>query len=227
MGLTGTKDEIIDSIFTDEEKKNTNGKNVEVILSVANINDNVTDNDRKLIDSVLTPSQRTGIILDITLNVKIDNESKQMYETNKEITISTELPDNLINRDTSVDRKYNVIRIHNGKTDILNAEYDVVTNKLTFATDRFSTYVIVYEDIVKDTTGEAKPGTDETTKQDQNGNTTDSSENKNVTENVTEVSSETSAKTGDTAVSMELLIFVLLLSGVCSVSTFLKRRKYM
>ena len=227
MGLTGTKDEIIDSIFTDEEKKNTNGKNVEVILSVANINDNVTDNDRKLIDSVLTPSQRTGIILDITLNVKVDNESKQMYETNKEITISTELPDNLINRDTSVDRKYNVIRIHNGKTDILNAEYDVVTNKLTFATDRFSTYVIVYEDIVKDTTGEAKPGTDETTKQDQNGNTTDSSENTNVTENVTEVSSETSAKTGDTAVSMELLIFVLLLSGVCSVSTFLKRRKYM
>ena len=219
MGLTGTKDEIIDSIFTDEEKKNTNGKNVEVILSVANVNDNVTDDDRKLIDSVLTPSQKTGIILDITLNVKVDNESKQMYETNKEITISTELPENLINKDTSVDRKYKVIRIHNGKTDILNAEYDAVTNKLTFATDKFSTYVIVYEDTVKDTTGETKP--------DQNGNTTDSSENTNVTENVTDVSSETSAKTGDTAVSMELLILVLLLSGGCAVSTFLKRRKYM
>ena len=227
MGLTGTKDEIIDSIFTDEEKKNTNGKNVEVILSVANVNDNVTDDDRKLIDSVLTPSQKTGIILDITLNVKVDNESKQMYETNKEITISTELPENLINKDTSVDRKYKVIRIHNGKTDILNAEYDAVTNKLTFATDKFSTYVIVYEDTVKDTTGETKPVIDEVTKPDQNGNTTDSSENTNVTENVTDVSSETSAKTGDTAVSMELLILVLLLSGGCAVSTFLKRRKYM
>ena len=225
--LTGTKDEIIDSIFTDEEKKNANGKNVQVILSVANVNDNVTDNDRKLIDSVLTSSQKTGIILDITLNVKVNNERKQVYETNKKITISTELPDNLINRNISVDRKYNVIRIHNDKTDILNAEYDAVTNKLTFVTDKFSTYVIVYEDTVKDTTDETKPVTGEITKPDQNGNTADLTENTNVTESVTDVSRETSANTGDTAVPMGLLILILLLSGVCIVSTFLKRRKYM
>ena len=159
--------------------------------------------------------------------MKVNNERKQVYETNKKITISTELPDNLINRNISVDRKYSVIRIHNDKTDILNAEYDAVTNKLTFVTDKFSTYVIVYEDIVKDTTDETKPVTGEITKPDQNGNTADSTENTNVTESVTDVSRETSANTGDTAVPMGLLILILLLSGVCIVSTFLKRRKYM
>ena len=108
------------------------------------------------------------MILDIKLNMTIGADSKQVYETAQEITLSTEIPEELLNNNSDIIRKYSVIRIHDSKAEILKSEYNAQTKKITFKTDRFSTYAIIYEDTKKDNTQETtKPAggnTQETTK---------------------------------------------------------------
>ena len=108
------------------------------------------------------------MILDIKLNMTIGADSKQVYETAQEITLSAEIPEELLNNNSDIIRKYSVIRIHDSKAEILKSEYNAQTKKITFKTDRFSTYAIIYEDTKKDNTQETtKPAggnTQETTK---------------------------------------------------------------
>ena len=88
-----------------------------------------------------------GLYLDITLSKQLGNEAAvQITETNGAVTITISVPETLRNTDSAVNRTYKVIRIHGGKTDVLDAVYDAATGELSFETDAFSTYGIVYTD---------------------------------------------------------------------------------
>ena len=161
-------EELTDKILTEDEKAQAAGKDIKINLSIDNISDNASDEDNKLIKNRLTVSQKVGMILDIKLNMTIGADSKQVYETAQEITLSAEIPEELLNNNSDIIRKYSVIRIHDSKAEILKSEYNAQTKKITFKTDRFSTYAIIYEDTKKDNTQETtKPSggnTQETTK---------------------------------------------------------------
>ena len=161
-------EELTDKILTEDEKAQAAGKDIKIKLSINNISDNASDEDNKLIKNRLTVSQKVGMILDIKLNMTIGSDSKQVYETAQEITLSAEIPEELLNNNSDIIRKYSVIRIHDSKAEILKSEYNAQTKKITFKTDRFSTYAIIYEDTKKDNTQETtKPAggnTQETTK---------------------------------------------------------------
>ena len=161
-------EELTDKILTEDEKIQAAGKDIKINLSINNISDNASDEDSKLIKNRLTVSQKVGMILDIKLNMTIGADSKQVYETAQEITLSAEIPEELLNNNSDIIRKYSVIRIHDSKAEILKSEYNAQTKKITFKTDRFSTYAIIYEDTKKDNTQETtKPAggnTQETTK---------------------------------------------------------------
>ena len=161
-------EELTDKILTEDEKAQAAGKDIKINLSIDNISDNASDEDNKLIKNRLTVSQKVGMILDIKLNMTIGADSKQVYETAQEITLSAEIPEELLNNNSDIIRKYSVIRIHDSKAEILKSEYNAQTKKITFKTDRFSTYAIIYEDTKKDNTQETtKPAggnTQETTK---------------------------------------------------------------
>ena len=161
-------EELTNKILTEDEKAQAAGKDIKIKLSIDNISDNASDEDSKLIKNRLTVSQKVGMILDIKLNMTIGADSKQVYETAQEITLSAEIPEELLNNNSDIIRKYSVIRIHNSKAEILKSEYNAQTKKITFKTDRFSTYAIIYEDTKKDNTQETtKPAggnTQETTK---------------------------------------------------------------
>ena len=74
----------------------------------------------------------------------------------------------MINKDKTITRTYFIARSHNGKVDILETNYDEKTNKLTFETDKFSDYAIIYKDKKKlkttVTTSINKSNTKQTTK---------------------------------------------------------------
>ena len=70
----------------------------------------------------------------------------QISEPGAHIEISLRLPESLVSKDRFILRKYKVIRLHDGKVDSLDAEFDKETNTLKFVTDRFSTYAIAYTD---------------------------------------------------------------------------------
>ena len=55
----------------------------------------------------------------------------------------------LKNTDSSKERTYSVVRIHGEKAEVIDSTFDEASSTLTFATDRFSVYAVVYEDKTK------------------------------------------------------------------------------
>ena len=150
--IEGSNNEIINSVFTEEEiKAFKNGVKVEVTIDINNIENKVTDSDKKLIDNKLKADEKIGTILDIVLNKNVDGNKNSVHELNSAIKLKVAIPENIINKDASIKREYSVIRIHNGGSENIPVDYNANDNTITFETDRFSTYAIVYKDIIKNT----------------------------------------------------------------------------
>ena len=148
--------DLIDNILSDDQKKDAEGKDVKIVLSV-NKDIGVNEDDKKAAEkklAELSSGKKAGMYLDIDLNVMIGNGNISVTETKKPIAIEVSVPDELINTDANKTRKYSVLRVHNGNVDVLDATYDENTKKLLFKSDVFSTYVLVYEDTVKNPTPE-------------------------------------------------------------------------
>ena len=93
-----------------------------------------------------TKGYKVGKYLDITLYKNIDGTNESIHELTKGMKLTIKIPEELINKDKNVQREYFVARSHNGKVDILEAKYDEKTNSITFETDKFSDYAILYKD---------------------------------------------------------------------------------
>ena len=148
--------DLIDNILSDDQKKDAEGKDVKIVLSV-NKDIGVNEDDKKAAEkklAELSSGKKAGMYLDIDLNVMIGNGNISVTETKKPIAIEVSVPDELINTDANKTRKYSVLRVHNGNVDVLDATYDENTKKILFKSDVFSTYVLVYEDTVKNPTPE-------------------------------------------------------------------------
>ena len=143
-GLDDTESELIDSILSDDDKEAMqNGDSVSVYLEVNDISATASEADKNLIDGVKGDAT-VGIYLDIDLFKKVGLTETQITETNGAITISLELPSSLINTNPAITRTYQAVRIHNGVATVIPATF--ANGKITFATDEFSTYAIIYTD---------------------------------------------------------------------------------
>ena len=47
----------------------------------------------------------------------------------------------------SVTRTYKIVRVHEGETSIIDVEFNEDTGEITFETDKFSTYALIYNDV--------------------------------------------------------------------------------
>jgi hypothetical protein len=87
----------------------------------------------------------TGAYLELNLNEYIkkagtdDAWVSQLSELAQPVEVSLELSEELRGKS-----EYKVVRIHNGVAEVLDASYS--DGKITFETNKFSTYVIIYED---------------------------------------------------------------------------------
>ena len=140
-----SRDEVIDLLIENKEitanelSEVAEGKKIEIVLEVKEVQTN------ELIESS-TKGYIVGKYLNITLNKIVNGTSESIHELTKKLKISIELPTELINKDKTITRTYFIARSHNGKVDILETNYDEKTNKLTFETDKFSDYAIIYKD---------------------------------------------------------------------------------
>lgn len=101
----------------------------------------------KINDVVKKLSTKAKIAEYLNLEVQLKTEDKvlgNINELSKPIDFTVKIPDNM----KAANRKYFVLRVHNGVVEKL----DTVVNKdgtLTFKTDKFSTYALAYEDVIK------------------------------------------------------------------------------
>ena len=141
-------DEVIAKIdFTDEDLDKINqGKNIDVYLEVKDINDSISSSDKDKIEEKLG-NDKLGLYLDVSLFKKVEGEeATKITETKTPITISFEIPEELINKDSNVERTFKVLRLHDGNVEEI--EVKVNGNIATFETDKFSTYALTYNDVI-------------------------------------------------------------------------------
>ena len=159
-----TTKELLDAIgLTAAEKKAiANGANANVVLNV-NVK-TLTEKEAKLIESVIGKNKMAETY-DINLLLQIAGlADRNITDPNSAIGITITIPDKFINTDTSVKRVYRMVRIHDGKATVIDGTFDANTKQFTFATDGFSTYALVYEDVAATTSTPAttSPKTNDT-----------------------------------------------------------------
>ena len=84
--------------------------------------------------------------LDIKVVLKTEETKEELGTLNKlteEVTLTFEIP----NEWKKEGRKFNVVRVHEGKTDVLDV-WENGDGTVSFKTDRFSTYALIYTDPV-------------------------------------------------------------------------------
>lgn len=154
--LDTNKEDLITAkgIFTPEEKAEVeNGVNARIWVEISST-ENLTEENRQKIEALAKKlmgsdiSNLTYFDAELFKSVTKDGVStkSQISEPGAHIEISLRLPESLVSKDRFILRKYKVIRLHDGKVDSLDAEFDKETNTLKFVTDRFSTYAIAYTD---------------------------------------------------------------------------------
>ncbi len=132
---------------------------------------NLSEDEKKLIDSgtkteiilsatVKTPSQeevelankilgeaKIGQWLDLNLLLQLQGrDARAVTELTSPMTIQISVPDSLLNKDSTVERTYKILRIHDGEAVMLDASFDASGKTISFATDKYSAYAIAYID---------------------------------------------------------------------------------
>lgn len=200
-----------------------NGVQLDVVLSFQDTGAVATTEEQKIIEKKLE-DKTIGTFLEIDLSKKIGAFETKLSETNGMIEITFELPQELKNADTSVNRTYSVMRYHDGIVDVLDAEYDVATGKLSFETDKFSTYAVIYSDEEVDSTSSTStPST--STPSTSTPSTSTPSTSTSTTTNTTTNTTTSTPQTGDTA-NMFVYIALLCFAMYSVVLVLRKQRKF-
>ena len=123
---------------------------------MTNITDSVPAKDKKKSEEAAleaSSSAKVGMFLDLSLYKKIGSKKRSKISSlkGKTFTVTVDVPDNLKAPSGKI-RTYYLIRVHNGKAEILAKTKNT---KITFKTGEFSTYALAYSDV---SDGESQPG---------------------------------------------------------------------
>ncbi|MDD7430014.1 MAG: hypothetical protein PUK49_09625 [Oscillospiraceae bacterium] len=145
-----TDEDIISMIpLTPEEREAIeNGADLTVYMVVVDYSENVPPEDKALAEAQLNGMEK-GMYLDIKLYKQIGgNAPAAVTQTNEgtSLKVTFVMPEGLKNQDSSMERTYKIIRVHNGTAEPLTVSYDPATGLGSFYTDRFSTYLLAYTD---------------------------------------------------------------------------------
>lgn len=123
------------------------GKTIQTELSTKEIkSSDLTKETKNEINKTIKKDEKIAAIFDINVLLKAnDSNIGKLTELDNAVLIGLDVPNNIPELKTGYTRKYYVIRIHNGKAERLDATYE--NGKVTFKTDKFSDYILTYEDV--------------------------------------------------------------------------------
>lgn len=153
INIANAADQLLNlaKLSEDENKAVKAGNKTQFVLSASGMTP--TKEEIALIQSVLG-NNVIGQYLILNLTLKISGRAdRQITDLSAPMYIAITIPQNLVNHDSSIERTYRIVRIHDGVATLIDGTYDAATNQFTFATDGFSTYALVYEDVNTTLTG--------------------------------------------------------------------------
>ena len=150
-------------LLTKEEiKEMEDGATVKVYLEIVDINDTVEEEQKvlvenqvsKVVDEYVASAGLTSTeevttkvtYLDLSLFKQVgDKNAKKMDNTGKEaIAITIVIPDDMKSDNTNKTGEYSVIRVHGKEITVLQTTLNEADGTVTFETDQFSTYALVF-----------------------------------------------------------------------------------
>ncbi len=120
----------------------------------------VTDDSKTAFEKV-AGNGKIAEYLDIEVVVTAGEATYNLHELTKPVSLTVAIPTSVAAVKDGYTRTYYILREHDGKVEKLNATLSEDGKNLTFATDKFSTYALAYEDTVVEpavdnpTTGDA------------------------------------------------------------------------
>ena len=153
INIANAADQLLNlaKLSEDENKAVKAGNKTQFVLSASGMTP--TKEETALIQSVLG-NNVIGQYLNLNLTLKISGRAdRQITDLSAPMYIAITIPQNLVNHDSSIERIYRIVRIHDGVAAMIDGTYDAATNQFAFATDGFSTYALVYEDVNTTLTG--------------------------------------------------------------------------
>ncbi len=145
-----TLTELADIVLTEAERQQAaGGTSIRIVLDVKDASAGVSAADKKVVAAALggtlAKGYTLGQYLDINLYKVVGGSRSAVTQTGRKITVTIQVPDSLKNTDGTKTRTFVVIRVHDGKAELLT-DLDNKEDTITIETDRFSTYDIVYQD---------------------------------------------------------------------------------
>lgn len=188
---------VADNNLTKEEQDAilNNGADTTVKVDVNKVDENnVPKADKDAIQAV--PDIKVAAFIDIKVTLQVEGfDVKSITQTASKIAFTVQIPADILNAPEGYVREFNIVRIHNGIAEMLNPTKN--GDQLSFASDKFSTYAIVYSDKVATTPDDP---TTPTTPDD---------------------NKPSAPQTGDT---LPIALFVLMLAGIVGIVVTSKKR---
>ena len=138
------------AVLTDEDMKLIEaGVDVSIELVVKKMTP--TEEEKRAVEAAVEAEKEASgknynvaLYFDAKLFKTSNGTKDQLHETKDKIAVSLKLPEQVKKPDSRVTRKYAFARIHNNVAEILNCM--LANDQVTFYTDKFSTYALMYED---------------------------------------------------------------------------------
>jgi hypothetical protein len=141
------------AVFTAEEQALIQAGAVpRIVVEVEDIAGSISEGSLALIQDNLGTNV-VGAYLDITISKQLgDSELTAVTELNNAVRIAFTLNESLITDNASVERVYQIMKIHDGNVALLDAAFDKTTGILSFETSQCSEFILIYHDVAENST---------------------------------------------------------------------------
>lgn len=141
---------VADAVLMPEQIQSvTDGENIEIRIDVKDVSDNVSEQDKGVIENGIEecrkklPELTLGMYVDISVFMKIGGgDWNAVTRTQEPVEVVIGIPAQL----QSDDRVFYIIRAHEGEYTLLT-DMDNEPDTITIRTDMFSTYAIAYKQV--------------------------------------------------------------------------------
>jgi hypothetical protein len=215
-GLASTLEDVKQVVLTEDDKSAiSEGKDINIWLELKDGNSTVSATDKALTENAIPDNYNLVGYLDITLWKQItgNNAVKVTNVPNGTVKVALTVPDAY----QSTGRTYKIVRVHDGAATLLSTTLDSTTYKLTFDTDKFSSYALIYTDTATDNqlTDSSNPLTVKKSTTDVNSTTAASTDVKSS------VTTATTPETGDNLdFALILILMCVSLAGILYTAKF-------
>ncbi len=142
VSFAGSKEDILKAVFGDDYAALVEaGYKLDAVMTVKD-ETAVSAEDKALVEGALSGDMHIGLLIDVSLVMTKDGVSTVVENSSKPVSFAIGVPDSII----ADGRTYSVIRVHDGAAEDIGGTYDAANKTITVASDKYSTYAVVYKD---------------------------------------------------------------------------------